>query len=250
MAINLKTGQNFDFEDNNQQPFYTTQVLDPSILAQIQGNPKGLRLLVDSQKRLWAPAAMLTSPQNPLNGYAEIATVEPFVLAGSTPQPGLVAHAYLNAIKGPGAMATISTGSYVDTVFGNPFALAVQEIASYIRNTGTNQETRMGALGDMQVSATNTANVISSKISDLHSIVSIYMSTSGGDATLLVEGSNDNTTFLTLDSVAAAATITKNYTPTTPATTIALFPGAFQFLRVTAGAAGAGNTTTLWVAVK
>jgi hypothetical protein len=250
MTINLKTGKSFDLESENQDPMYSTQVVDPAIMAQVQGNPKGLRLLLDSKKRLWAPAAMLTSPQNPLNSYAEIATVEPFLLSGSNPQPGLVTHSYITALRSIGAMATISTGSYLDAIFGNPFALAVQEIAYYVRNAGSYQGVRMGALGVVQVSAINTANVVYQEIRDLHSVVSIYMSCSAASATLLVEVSNDGTTFLTLDTFAAAGNITKNYTPTTLATTIPLFPGAFQFLRVTAGAAGAGNTTTLWVAVK
>jgi hypothetical protein len=252
MTINLKTGVSFDLESNNQDPMYSTQVVDPAIMAQVQGNPKGLRLLLDSKKRLWAPAAMLTSPQNPLNSYAEIATVEPFLLAGASPQPGLVVHSYPTVFRGIGNMGVVASGSYLDSAMGSPYAQASQELASFYRNLAYQELTRAGAFGIGVTSAINGSQSAGwIDIRDLHSILSIYMTCSAGTATLTVEVSTDagGSTSI-VDNVAAAGTITKNYTPTTLATTIAVSPLSFEWIRITAGAAGAGNTTYLLIGCK
>lgn len=97
-----------------------------------------------------------------------------------------------------------------------------------------------------QVSATNASNVLGGFATRGLKSCAIYMTTSAGTATLTVEGSPDGgSNFITIDSVAAAAATAKQYDDTHLGTTIALNPMLFPFVRVTAGTAGSGNTTTL-----
>lgn len=100
------------------------------------------------------------------------------------------------------------------------------------------------------VSAANTANQQVITLNNLHDTLAIDMTASGGTATLEVEASTDNVNWLTIDTAAAAAATAKQYTAATVGATTALSPLAFPYVRITAGAAGAGNTTTLTVAAK
>lgn len=101
------------------------------------------------------------------------------------------------------------------------------------------------------VSATNTQNQVVIDLRNLHDTLSIYMTTSAGTATLQVEVSADNSNWLALEApIAAAATTAKVYTATTVGGTIALSPLSFRWVRVTAGAAGVGNTSTLTIGAK
>lgn len=69
---------------------------------------------------------------------------------------------------------------------------------------------------------------------------------SAGTATLVVEVSTDNVTWLQIDSIAAAATIVQHYDATVVGTgTYAVCPLGFPRIKITAGDAGVGNTTRL-----
>ncbi len=101
------------------------------------------------------------------------------------------------------------------------------------------------------VSAAATAQTIAMELRNMAKTMAINSVSSGaGTATLTISGSTDNSNFLTLDSLAAAATNTKQYTETTVGATLALSPLSFRWVKVVAGSAGAGNTTTLDIAVK
>lgn len=101
------------------------------------------------------------------------------------------------------------------------------------------------------VSATGTAvnsGVFSTE--GLKSVLQIYMTTSAGTATVTVAAGNDSTVPLVVDSIAAAASTIKVYGPTTLATTIAVAPLAFRWLKISIGTAGVGNTTTTYISLK
>ncbi len=100
------------------------------------------------------------------------------------------------------------------------------------------------------VSAANASQAVTLDTGNLSQSLSVNMLASGATATVLIEVSVDNVNFITLDSVAAALEISKVYGASTAGTTRALSPLSFRFVRITAGAAGVGNTTTLTVAVK
>jgi hypothetical protein len=115
---------------------------------------------------------------------------------------------------------------------------------------GTNWSRARSTLTNRSVSALNTQQQIVLELDNLNQVLDIASDASGGTATLTVEGSADNVNWITLDSIAAALSQTKHYNNTTVGATRALTPLAFRFVRITAGAAGAGNTTTLTVGVK
>jgi hypothetical protein len=100
------------------------------------------------------------------------------------------------------------------------------------------------------VSATNTQTQIVIELRNLHDLLDLLSIASGGTATLTVEGSVDNVNWVTIDSIAAALQNLKHYLNSTVGVTLALSPLAFRWVRITAGAAGVGNTTTLTVGVK
>lgn len=108
----------------------------------------------------------------------------------------------------------------------------------------------MGALRIRNVSGVNAAQQFDLDIRNLKKTLAIHMTCSAGTATLAVSVSADNSNWLTLDSIATAATIIKQYTEATVGAGIALSPLAFRYLRISVGAAGAGNTTTLTVGLK
>ena len=251
MTLNLKTGQNFDIEDENSMPFYSKGIIDPTITAQIQGNPKGLRFLVDSKGRLWAPASMLTSPQNPTNQYSEIATVEPFYSGGNTPQPGVVTHSYIYAVSQSGSNVTpLVVGANQDALYGNLLGLSVQEVTEFYRN-GYGQDAKIGAYGTSQLGAPNNQVQLVIDIRDLHSVLSISMNNGGGSSTLEVECSDDGlTNWIEADISVAASSKVFVYGSATVGATTPIPPLAYQFLRITASAPGAGKQVLLDVAVK
>lgn len=104
------------------------------------------------------------------------------------------------------------------------------------------------------VSATNTAQTAAFDTKGLAAGLSIKMSTSAGTATLAVHGSMDNfvTQDIDIDDVAAAGSTVKNYDRghADVGATVAVSPLNWRFLKVTAGTAGVGNTTTLDIAMK
>lgn len=112
-------------------------------------------------------------------------------------------------------------------------------------------ESWQGSAGFTQTSATNATNVIVLDVRQNAKSLAILSAASGGTATLTVEFSIDGSTWLQADSIAAALTTVKQYTETTVgAGTYALSPLSFRWIRVTAGAAGVGNTTTLTIGLK
>jgi hypothetical protein len=143
--------------------------------------------------------------------------------------------------------------SYLDPTYGINSALAVSDLKGGLSNGNYLMMIEQMFYHSYLVSPTNTAQdtgVID--LRGLHSTLGIYMLCSGGTATVTVSVSGDGTVgnAMVVDSIVAAATVTKNYNPTTPATSIAVFPLSFRWIRVQVGAAGAGNTTTLYIGAK
>lgn len=108
----------------------------------------------------------------------------------------------------------------------------------------------LGALRVRNVSGANAAQQFDLDTRNLAGTLAIHMACSAGTATLAISVSSDAVNWLTLDSIAAAATTVKQYTHTTVGASIALSPLAFRYVRIAAGSAGAGNTTTLTVGMK
>jgi hypothetical protein len=130
------------------------------------------------------------------------------------------------------------------------FALSVPATAQWVyENDGLNGPSNIfqqGLLRDRQVSAANTALTVVYDLGNLNQVLDI----SAGTATVGVAGSSDNVNFLTLDSLAAAATTVKNYNNTTVGAGIGLSPLAFRWVKISIGSCGASNTSTLTVAGK
>jgi len=102
-------------------------------------------------------------------------------------------------------------------------------------------------------SGTNATQVVIIDLRNLHDSLAIVTTGSAGTHTLTVEGCTDSTCTtapLTIESMVAAANQVKQFTATTVGNTTAVSPLAFRWVRVTVGAAGAGNTTTLRMAAK
>lgn len=100
------------------------------------------------------------------------------------------------------------------------------------------------------ISAANTAQTVTlppAYHSGLKSMLDVRMTCSAGTATLNVEVSQDNVTWIALDAIAAAAATVLHYDTADVGATIGLNPMTFPFVRFVAGAAGAGNTTTMVV---
>lgn len=141
----------------------------------------------------------------------------------------------------------ILAASFLDARFTRGVQLMALEILDDVNNG--NMQSKAVA-GGVMVSAANTQAQQVFAINDCKSILAVYMVASGGTATLTVEASVDNVNWNTIDSLAAAATNKKAYTPVTNGGTLALPPLAFRYIRITAGAAGAGFTTTTIVTAK
>jgi|SRR6267143_5477358 len=108
-----------------------------------------------------------------------------------------------------------------------------------------------GSYGTHSVSAAATANVVNLDTRNLSKSLAIRMVASGAaTATLTVEVSTDLTNFLTIDTLVAAATQTKQYVEATVGAGIALSPLSFRYIRITAGSAGGADTTTLDIGLK
>lgn len=106
-----------------------------------------------------------------------------------------------------------------------------------------------------QIHAVGTAHVDVPYTLDLRGIaktLAINQTAAGGVATaaLTVEGSTDGTNFLLLDSIAAAATVTKQYVEATVGGTLALSPLSFRYVRITSKDGGAAVVATIDIAVK
>ena len=100
------------------------------------------------------------------------------------------------------------------------------------------------------VSALNTQNQVLLDIRSLVNELDILSVASAGTATLQVEVSVDGVNFTTIDNLVAALSNPKHYLNSSVGAAVALCPLAFRFIRITAGAAGVGNTTTLTISIK
>lgn len=118
-------------------------------------------------------------------------------------------------------------------------------------NNGALQgQSPLGAFRSRTVSGANAAQQVDIDARDLRKTLAIHMACTAGTASVTVSVSSDNVNFLTLDTIAAAATIIKQYVEATVGAGIALSPLAFRYIRIAVAAAGAGNTTTLTVGLK
>lgn len=111
-------------------------------------------------------------------------------------------------------------------------------------------QTPLSQFRSRTVSAANATQQVDINARNLHDTLAIHMAASAGTASVTVSVSSDNINFLTLDTIAAAATIVKQYTATTVGAGIALSPLSFRYVRIAISAAGVGNTTTLTVGMK
>lgn len=120
-----------------------------------------------------------------------------------------------------------------------------------------------GSQGFLTVSAVHAAQNFTIDMREGATILAIDMLCSGGTATLVVAVSVDGSTFIQVDSIAAALQTDLQYTQSyytingagtanggAGASTVKLNPLAFRYVKITAGDAGVGNTTTLTVGVK
>jgi hypothetical protein len=104
-------------------------------------------------------------------------------------------------------------------------------------------------LRDRKVSAVGTAVTYNYDLGSNTQVLAIHMACSAATAAVTVSVSSDGTNFLLLDTLAAAATVIKNYNNSTVGATIALSPLAFRYLQLGVGSCAAG-TSTLTVASK
>lgn len=109
---------------------------------------------------------------------------------------------------------------------------------------------RVPFVSDYEVSAANTAQTFTYSLRNLNASLSISAVCSAGTATVTVSASPDNTHFVTIDSIAAAASTVKFYGPTTVGASTALSPLSFPYVTIAVGACGSGNTSTLIVGAK
>lgn len=107
-----------------------------------------------------------------------------------------------------------------------------------------------GGYGIRQVSAVNAQVQLVAELFNLAEYLAIDAVASAGTFTLTVEASVDGVNWRTVDSLAAAATQVKQYVYSSVGATLAVCPLSYRFVRVTASAAGGGNTVTLIVAAK
>lgn len=152
----------------------------------------------------------------------------------------------MSDLSQPSSGSTSSTTTPV-SIQGTP---SVQSIA--VDQAGNVGRNALCGNGGRQVSAANATNQLVLTEANLHDILAIYVTCSAGTASLLVEVSEDNANWITIDNIAAAATQVKQYSVAhnDVGAGIALSPLAFMFVRITVGAAGVGNTTTLLVGMK
>lgn len=104
------------------------------------------------------------------------------------------------------------------------------------------------------VSAANTANAVTVDTRNLHSTLAINAVCSSGTAALTVQGDqvsiSDTASAITIDTITAAGTQTKQYTPTTVGAGTALSPLSFRWLTISEATCGPSNTSTLDIGMK
>lgn len=104
--------------------------------------------------------------------------------------------------------------------------------------------------GTHAVSGTNAIMTITFDTKGLKSMALIMTST--GTSTVVIHGSMDNfaTQDVTVDSIATSAATTKQYDDTHLASTLAVNPMLFRFIKIVIGAAGGGFVSTVEIACK
>jgi len=121
--------------------------------------------------------------------------------------------------------------------------------AEYLYN-GSTWDRKQSYVSGRGVSAVNTAQTQYVFPRNLYSTLAIHQVASAGTASLEVSVSVNGSDWLILETIAAAATISKQYTPLTVGATIALSPLSFPYIRLISSTAGAGNTTTTTFSMK
>lgn len=137
-------------------------------------------------------------------------------------------------------------------------ALAVSNFASVYDNLNGVSVLAIFVAGINAQTALHTTNVAVIDLRNLHDVLVVKGTTSGGTFTLQIDGSVDNSNFITIVSVAAASTqqffddhgVLVANGASYPLVTGTLSPLGFRYIRVTLGDAGVGNTTTLTVSAK
>ena len=218
----------FDLETQNKKPIRTSINFNAVDLSLPNTQPGGGRFSVDSKGNVWI------TPAGIFNLLTNDGTIH-----------GIASPLYLEQhYQGPNQIP--------NNLWPLDQVLSVSEMLESQVN-GTNLPmAKAGALNWEVVSGQNTAQSVTIDTRDLHSTLSIYMQCSAGSATLIVKAScNGGAAFdLTLDSFAAAANKVLQYDITHLAQTVAVNPLSFRFLQIDVGAAGSGNTSTLYIGVK
>lgn len=187
----------------------------------------------------------------------------------SNAQIALLVESWLKAFNGS-SWDKLRTSAALDAK-GISQVLAISQMApDQINGSPLAKQAIVGV--NASLSAVATANVLKFDLHELKDHLSIITTCSAGTATLALDFSVDNATWITGISLAAAATQTIDLIggiPLSSTTAIAatdvsnpitsggavtittdLNPLAFRYIRVTAGTAGAGNTTTTTVSAK
>lgn len=129
---------------------------------------------------------------------------------------------------------------------------AVNQVTAFFDANGIvwSEKAFLGNLFGRIVSPTNTQIQQALEMRQLRDYIAITATCSAGTAALTIESSVDNSNWLTIDSIVAAATNTKQYINTTVGATLALSPLAFRFIRITVATCGVSNTSTLNFSIK
>lgn len=151
---------------------------------------------------------------------------------------------------GSDAVPNTSLGSIITSSGGFPQgALTPAAVGGFVFN-GTTWDRLRNNMSNRTVSAVNTATATTHEVGNLAKSMAIHQVCSAGTASLTVDVSVDNSNFLTLDTIAAAATVIKQYTEVTVGAGIALSPLSFKYIRITTATCGVGNTSTQTVSIK
>jgi len=226
--------------------------IDPAWLPLVQGSGyNGLVLAIDDRGCLVASPVVVMGPGKDPLGVAKIETAQVgFTSTQQLQSPGLWTNALLCVKRSDDSVTHVTNGVKCDgSAEAAAVATAILLRCIHAEDAGFDHMAR-GYYMRRVVGVANTALPISLEISNLHSTLDIHMACSAGTATLTVEVSADGVHYLTLDTLAAALTTIAHYSERVLPVGLALNVLAWRYLRLTAGAAGAGNTVTLTVGAK
>src|SRR5262249_18779068 len=116
----------------------------------------------------------------------------------------------------------------------------------------TNAQGGCRGLAVRQVSPTNAANTVRITALTVGRTLEFTTTCSAGMAAVTVTVSTESTFSnpLTIDTFAAAASLTQQYDVTTKGMVLQLSPMTFPYIQTSVASCGAGNTSTLSVALK